>query len=252
MRIWLFTFFIACSAWADAARVLDLRQEVEKLANELEAQKKEQQAVLDVYLQRRQELQALILREKFRADQLATQKSKLSQALKEKSLDAQGSPKAPAWFAPLLARLQDEIDRGLPLGERADDIGRIRTTLAQGKTTVESSLVQTWFVLEGALKRRTSSEFLLTPLRVGGVTAPAEVVRLGDLLAYVRTADGVYGMVSRPELNAPWELKKFEGSKEAEQVERLLSQFKQNQKTGLYHLPGMQTFVEQVRAEKNI
>ena len=252
MKIWLFTFFIACSAWADAARVLELRQEVERLASELEVQKKEQQAVLDVYLQRRQEIQALILREKFRADQLATQKNKLAQALKEKSLDAQGSPKAPTWFAPLLNRLQQEMDRGLPLGERPDEIGKIRATLAQGKTTVESSLVQTWFVLEGALKRRTSSEFMLTPLQIGGVTAPAEVVRLGDLLAYVRTADGVYGMVSRPTHDAAWDLKKFDGKKETEQVEKLLSQFKQNQKTGLYHLPGLQTFVEQVRAEKKL
>jgi hypothetical protein len=229
--------------------VLELRQKVEQLAAQVETVQKEQQSLLDVYLQRRQEVQALILREKFRGDQLKAQKVRLGEALKKNRLDAAGAPKAPDWYPPMLARLELAVARGLPLGEALNEADKIRGTLASGKTTVEMALIQTWFLLESNLKKRTTTEFMLTPVRLNDEGQPAEVVRLGDLLAYVRTADGKYGMLTR-QAEAKWKLQEFTDKGEREQIEKLLAQFKTNQKTGLYQLPGMRAFVDSVRARK--
>ena len=136
----LIALLVINTAWANPQKVLELRQDVERLAQEVEEKQKENQSTLDVYLQRRQEIQAQLLREKFRADQLQTQKGRLSEALKKNRLDASGSIKAPEWFAPLLNRLEKELALNLPMGEASNELEKIRGTLAQGKTTFEQSL----------------------------------------------------------------------------------------------------------------
>ena len=211
---------------------------------------KENQSTLDVYLQRRQEIQAQLLREKFRADQLQTQKNRLSEALKKNRLDAAGSIKAPEWFAPLLNRLESELALNLPMGEASNELEKIRGTLAQGKTTFETALIQTWFLLENSIRRRTSSEYLMTTVDIDQKKEPAEIVRLGDLLAYVRTAGGEYGLMTR--LGDKWQLTRFDDKSKQAQIEKLISQYKQNQKTGLYELPGMKEFIATMSAEKKI
>jgi hypothetical protein len=238
------------SAWANPQKVLELRQDVERLAQEVEEKQKENQSTLDVYLQRRQEIQAQLLREKFRADQLQTQKTRLSEALKKNRLDAAGSIKAPEWFAPLLNRLESELALNLPMGEASNELEKIRGTLLQGKTTFETALIQTWFLLENSIRRRTSSEYLMTTVDIDQKKEPAEIVRLGDLLAYVRTAGGEYGLMTR--LGDKWQLTRFDDKSKQAQIEKLISQYKQNQKTGLYELPGMKEFIATMSAEKKI
>lgn len=249
MKILIALLFIN-SAWANPQKVLELRQDVERLAQEVEEKQKETQSTLDVYLQRRQEIQAQLLREKFRSDQLQTQKNRLSEALKKNRLDAAGSIKAPEWFAPLLNRLESELALNLPMGEASNELEKIRGTLAQGKTTFETALIQTWFLLENSIRRRTSSEYLMTTVEINQKKEPAEIVRLGDLLAYVRTAGGEYGLMSRQ--GDKWQMTRFEDKSKQGQIEKLISQYKQNQKTGLYELPGMKEFIATMSAEKKI
>lgn len=246
----LIAFILVNTAWANPQKVLELRQDVERLAQEVEEKQKENQSTLDVYLQRRQEIQAQLLREKFRTDQLQTQKNRLSEALKKNRLDAAGSIKAPEWFAPLLDLLERELALNLPMGEASNELEKIRGTLSQGKTTFETALIQTWFLLENAIRRRTSSEYLMTTVEINQKKEPAEIVRLGDLMAYVRTAGGEYGLMTR--LGDKWQLSRFEDKSNQAQIEKLISQYKQNQKTGLYELPGMKEFIATMSAEKKI
>jgi hypothetical protein len=246
----LIALILINTAWANPQKVLELRQDVERLAQEVEEKQKENQSTLDVYLQRRQEIQAQLLREKFRADQLQTQKTRLSDALKKNRLDAAGSIKAPEWFAPLLTRLEGELALNLPMGEASNELEKIRGTLLQGKTTFETALIQTWFLLENSIRRRTSSEYLMTTVEINQKKEPAEIVRLGDLLAYVRTAGGEYGLMTRQ--GAKWTMTRFEDKSKQAQIEKLISQYKQNQKTGLYELPGMKEFIATMSAEKKI
>lgn len=246
----LIALLVINTAWANPQKVLELRQDVERLAQEVEEKQKENQSTLDVYLQRRQEIQAQLLREKFRADQLQTQKNRLAEALKKNRLDAAGSIKAPEWFAPFIDRLGKELALNLPMGEASNELEKIRGTLSQGKTTFETALIQTWFLLENSIRRRTSSEYLMTTVEIDQKKEPAEIVRLGDLLAYVRTAGGEYGLMSRQ--GDKWQLTRFDDKSKQLQIEKLIAQYKQNQKTGLYELPGMKEFIANMSAEKKI
>lgn len=246
----LIALLVINTAWANPQKVLELRQDVERLAQEVEEKQKENQSTLDVYLQRRQEIQAQLLREKFRADQLQTQKNRLAEALKKNRLDAAGSIKAPEWFAPFIDRLEKELALNLPMGEASNELEKIRGTLSQGKTTFETALIQTWFLLENSIRRRTSSEYLMTTVEIDQKKEPAEIVRLGDLLAYVRTAGGEYGLMSRQ--GEKWQLTRFDDKSKQLQIEKLIAQYKQNQKTGLYELPGMKEFIANMSAEKKI
>ncbi len=234
--------------------VMELRQQVERLAAEAEALQKEEQGILDVSLQRLQELEGQRLREKYRADQIAGQRALVLKKLGERKLGVEASTgrQTPAWYGEYMDRLERELARSLPLENlpSASAPTKIRQDLDNGRISFENALVQTWFAVEAALKRRTSADFVITRFQVDGKTRQAEIARLGDLMAFARTAEGEYGLLARDKGDA-WGFTPFTGGPEQKQVEQLLAQFKKNQKTGLYRLPGIQPFVETALARRN-
>jgi len=240
----IFGLLLSGSVFAQVDEVLALRQEVEALATQVESTQKENQAKLDVYLQRRQELEAQLLRERFRAQQFGEQRRRLADKLRALNLDPQGSLKAPAWFTPLVQELRAELRSGLPLAEESDELAKLLGLMAQGKTTLETGLIQVWFQLEAALKKRQGAEYLMTVIERAGKSVPAELVRLGDLMAFVRTASGEYGLYRRTPQG--WQWQDLKDTAEQTQVDKLLSQFKQNQKSGLYQLPGLAAAMTQL------
>jgi hypothetical protein len=58
---------------SEVSAVVLLRQEVESLSIEVESLKKSGQSEMDVYIQREQEISAMLLKERFKTDQLKTQ-----------------------------------------------------------------------------------------------------------------------------------------------------------------------------------
>ena len=241
MRL-LLLILIPSIAWADPLRISQMRLQVEALADEIESQRKEDQATIDAYIQRRQEIQTLLLRERFKAQQLAAQKKRLDDELKKRNLSGVATIADPGWLSPLLDRLDSEIGKGLPLPRPKRELLAIKTALSKGKTTLESALVQTWFVIDEALRFRTTTEYLISTLTAESVETPAEIARFGDLLAYVRTSEGAYGVLSWDESRTAWSLQTYEDRESQTQIAKLLEQFKQNQKTGLFALPGLTSF----------
>ena len=62
------------------------------------------------------------------------------------------------------------------------------------------------------------------------------MVRFGRTKGYFRTAEGKYGLLT---YDSNWGVHYFEDPSSQNMIETLLSQFKQQQKTGSYHLPGI-------------
>lgn len=221
----------------EVAETTKLRQEVELLSQEVEALKKTQQAEMDVYIQRYQEVEASVLREKFRQDQLQTQiklgKNKLE--AHSKVITAKGSQD---WLRAFWAKYQSSLQAAHPLvaPKLQERIEKLKVDLAFKKISYEHALLQTWFVLETDLNRAQDAEFVLAPLQIGEKLYHVEMVRMGRTQGYFRTAEGKYGLLH---FNQKWDAQFFDDAKAKGQIEALLGQFKQQQKTGLYSLPGI-------------
>jgi hypothetical protein len=221
----------------EVSETAKLRQEVELLSLEVENLKKAQQAEIDVYIQRHQEVSAQILKEKFRQDQLKAQ-IKLGQdklATYAKGLKVRGSE---TWITSFWSDYEKSLASAHPLfsNRLRERIEKLKVELAQKKISYEHALLQTWFVLESDLAKSQEAEFILSPLEVKGELHHVEMVRFGRTKGYFRTAQGKYGELF---FDQDWALRFFDDSTSKERIETLLSQFKQQQKTGLHRLPGI-------------
>jgi hypothetical protein len=214
-----------------------LRQEVELLSLEVENLKKSQQSEMDVYIQRDQEVSAQILKEKFRADQLRTQIHLSKEKLKghAKKLNTKSNE---VWLKSFWKKYEESLAMAHPLyaPKLQEKIQKLRLDLAQRKISYEHALLQTWFVLERDLSKSQDAEFLLSPLQ-GEKLFHVEMVRFGRNKGYFRTAEGQYGKLH---YTNKWEMSFFDDASSQKMIEALLTQFKQQQKTGLYQLPGIQ------------
>ncbi len=221
----------------EVSQVTNLRQEVELLSSEIEVLKKSQQAEMDVYIQRFQEVESLLLKEKFRQSQLQTQiqlgKAKLTNHLKEIK-----GPKSDLWIKNFWNKYLKSLSVAHPLmAEKLKDrIEKLKIELNFKKISYEHALLQTWFVLETDLNKSQDAEFVLAPLQLDGKLYHVEMVRFGRTQGYFRTSEGQYGQLT---FDKKWQLQFFEDATSKTQIETLLGQFKQQNKTGFYHLPGL-------------
>ena len=214
-----------------------LRQEVELLSLEVENLKKSQQSEMDVYIQRDQEVSAQILKEKFRGGQLKTQIRLSQEKLKShaKNLNTKSNE---VWLKNFWKKYEESLTQAHPLyaPKLQEKIQKLKLDLEQKKISYEHALLQTWFVMERDLAKSQEAEFLLSPLQ-GEKLYHVEMVRLGRNQGYFRTAEGQYGKLY---YTNKWEMNFFEDASSQKMIENLLTQFKQQQKTGLYQLPGIQ------------
>jgi hypothetical protein len=104
------------------------------------------------------------------------------------------------------------------------------------KISYEHALLQTWFIMETDLKKAQEAEFILSQMQLADKLYHVEMVRFGRSRGYFRTADGKYGLLS---FDQGWKTLFFEEASEKNLIETLLTQFKQQEKTGLYNLPGI-------------
>lgn len=234
----LFSFSISAQTLnEEVAATTKLRQEVELLSHEVETLKKSQQSEMDVYIQRHQEVSAQVLKEKFRQEQLKTQINLSLSKLKShsKKVLPKGSEN---WLKKFWSEYETSLELAHPLYAKKlqERINKLKIDLAFNKISYEHALLQTWFVLETDLSRSQDAEFLLSPIQIEDKLYHVEMVRLGRTKGYFRTADGKYGLLSH---DKKWAMTFFEDKSSQESIETLLTQFKQQQKTGLHKLPGI-------------
>jgi hypothetical protein len=235
--ILIFTQMAFASLKDEVTVTAELRRDVELLSQEIEAIKKTQQAELDIYIQRHQEVTSLTLKEKFREDQLKTQiklgKEKLE--THSKKVLSKGSD---TWLIEFWKNYEVSLKEAHPLyaPKLLERFHKLKIDFQFKKLSYEHALLQTWFILESDLNKSQDAEFVLSPLQIDEKLFHVEMVRFGRSKGYFRTADGKYGILS---FDKKWQMTFFDDSKDKEKIEILLAQFKQQQKTGLYQLPGI-------------
>lgn len=243
LKFYSLLFFISTTnSFAQASNdevqaVINLRQDVEVLSLEVENVKKSNQALMDTYIQREQELSAMLIREKFRSDQIKSQialgKNKIYSNQVNMTTKSDTN-----WLVKFWMRYEDSLKKANPLysNRLKEKLQKIKLDYKDKRLSYEHALMQTWFIVDEDLKKSQDTEYHLAPLSLEGKNYNLEMVRLGRTKGYFRSAEGKYGLL---ELKDKWAVTYFEDKESITKIDLLLSQFKQQQKTGLFNLPGM-------------
>lgn len=232
---------VTSSVWGqnlheEVSSTTKLRQEVESLSLEIETLKKDQQSEMDVYIQRFQEVMAQVLREKFRQEQIKGQIQLGQKKLEHQSKKALNKNSG-AWIKEFWSNYDKSLQMANPVYAQKlrDKISKLRVDFDFNKISYEHALLQTWFVMESDLNKSQDADFVLSPLEISGSLFHVEMVRLGRSRGYFRSSDGRYGLLF---YDKEWKTEFFDDSSSKSSIETLLTQFKQQQKTGTHGLPG--------------
>lgn len=232
-----FSHFSYAGIKDDVTQVMKLREEVELVAAEVESLKKASQAEVDVYLNREQEVNSNLLKEKFKTDQLKIQIKSGKDKIEKMSKNNQGTTLENN-LTKFWTKYDSLLDKANPViaTKLKERLNKLKFDYKNKKISYEHALIQTWYLLEDDFKSSKEADFSISSLNYQGKNYQLEMVRLGRNLAFYRSAEGEYG-----QLNATPSLKlvKFSDSKSKEMIDLLIIQFKQQTKTGLYSLPGI-------------
>jgi len=204
--------------------LVDIRADLETLNREIESAQKEHQAELDLWLQKKLELESSLQREQLRRLQLSEKTNRL--ALRVKS-DSKTNPQAKNRLLAWIAEGRKWVDASLPFRRehRLETLNALQQRAERGLESIESLAAELWLFYEGEFKMAGENEFKIIDNK--------EVVRLGWAAMYSRDAqeqihqaifaDGEWISQPAPDANR-------------EDLRRLFQNMKAKKKSGLYNL----------------
>jgi Protein of unknown function (DUF3450) len=217
-----------------AKRLADLRGEVEGLSDQLAAQKSDQQEQVRSLARQKAELELEVQREDTRAQKLrqavATQKAATAA---QESASASLGPT----FQAQLAAARAYVSESMPFRrkERSAELDKIEEQVKSGILAPQRALNRLWGFIEDELRMTRESGMFSQPVMVDGKEQLADVIRLGMVAMYYRTADEAYGVSSFE--GGQWSFKSIDGDAQKKQVRTLFETFKKQIRVGYFELP---------------
>ncbi len=233
MKYILAALFIATARADEVEQMLRLRKDVEVLSQEVESLQKSSQAKIDVYIQEQQDLESKLFQEKVRLDQIRA--SMKSWQKDNKIQDAKSSDATAKWAFEFIALYEKNLDLATPMHASPvrSALSKTAYELKNHRITDGQALITLWFTLESDLRKSLEVEYELIQYKEGDKVISAQSARLGRSLAFVRTADGRYG------LHKGKKIQYFTNSKEAASLDLFIGQLKKQERSGLFKLPGL-------------
>ena len=217
-----------------AKELSTLRSEVEGVSAQLSEEKTELQDQLRTYARQKSELTLELDRERIRLEKL-----RLAVAQKKKEVEAQNQrfKDLVPIFENTSAALKRYIERSLPFrsDERSAELNKLEQSLKSGLLSPPKAVVRLWSMVEDELRMTRESGMFRQTVEAGGEEQLADVVRVGMVMLYFRTADGQVGHAVRTDRG--WGYRVLESSQDAALVENLFENFKKHVRVGLFQLP---------------
>lgn len=217
-----------------ASELSDLRGDVEGISSELAEEKTEMQDQLRTYARQKSELTLELDREKIRL-----QKLRMAVAQKQKEVEAQNrrfKDLLPI-FESTASTLRTYIESALPFRreERLGELDKLGENLKAGLISPPKAVVRLWGMVEDELQMTKDTGMFRQTIQVGGQEQLADVVRLGMVMLYYRTAEGQVGHAYKA--GNAWGYREIETPDDIAMVENIFDSFKKQVRVGLFQLP---------------
>lgn len=219
-----------------AAALVELRSDVERLTDTLEDARRTRRSQAQSFAARKAQLDAELQREELRVRQLR-------EARERKRVEIEAAKADDAALLPVVkagaGALRAHVDRSIPFrrAQRRAAIDRIESRLDEGLLTPRAALSRLWALVEDELRMARDTGLYRETLEIDGAPMMVDVVRLGTVGLYLRTADGRVGTVSR--VAGTWRTALLDDDEARQRVAALFDGFKKQIKVGFYTLPNI-------------
>lgn len=211
-----------------------LRAEVEELSEDLTNQKTETRNELQALARQKSDLQVDLDREQVRVQKLRAQLDKKKELVTQTS--QAGEELAPVYESGLVA-MRGYVAQSLPfrVRERLGELDKIDEQRRTGVLTYPRALARLWGFIEDEFRMTRENAMFQQTIELDGEEQLAEVVRVGMVILYFQTSDGVVGYTRRD--GATWSFVRVDSSQGKKQVLQLFDSFKKQIRVGLFNLP---------------
>ena len=231
--------FIASTVQAEeisdlAEALVKLRGEVETLSMKLEQQKNDQSDRLRSLARRKTDLEVQIQKEEFRIKQIGQSLERQRELLaKDKTT---GDTLRPTVQAAIKA-IREYVEGSLPFQkiERLAALEELQQKLDSGQLSEQRILQRLWAFVEDELRLTRESGLYRQSIKLDDEDKLAEVARIGMIMLFFQTSDGVCGMAKRE--NSSWSYVAVSDPKPRDQILTLFDSFKKQIRNGYFVLP---------------
>ncbi len=234
------TAVAATGSDALAARLAELRTEVEALSSDVEAKKEEKRTRLRSLSAQKADLEFQLQREERRIAELRARAERQRETMSKDT--TVGNELKPA-LDEAMDDLEARIQAGLPFkrAERLEAVAELRRKIDQGLLTPQKGAVQLWALFEDEMRLGRENGLYRQVIELGGDEVLVDVARLGMVTMYFRTDDGRVGRVVQGGDGAAshgWTWVETASERDQRQVAALFDAMRKQIRTGYFELPG--------------
>ena len=231
--IYFFMFLMANANYDEQiVKLSELRQKVENLSIKRQSDQKQKNLELESLMGRKAELEQLLSRERLK-NQIAINKNNLNQKMGQVQKQNQNDQR---WIKKWIEELKQYVQVGLPYQQekRLKSVDLISQRL-ESQESHEVLVQDLWKLTENELELTRTNTFELGSLKISDDEETAEIVKLGMLKLFFKTAKGKRGFAKLE--NNQWSLQVLDDEKLIHAVDQILSQVQQQKGSALLSFP---------------
>ncbi len=214
--------------------LIQLRGEVERIQAEIDNEKNDMRNQLRSFSQQKAEVEASINRETLKIKQLQLA---LEKKIRSSGKEGINEEELSLIILSSIKELKKTIASGLPfkIKERIDALEQLGEKLKNNVMRPERAASRLWSIIEDEFRLTRENGIFREVIIIEGRERLTEVVRLGMVMMFFKTADNKTGFVKRQ--GDSWEYRVVEERNEKEQIETLFDSMKKQIRAGYFELP---------------
>lgn len=227
--------FCFANSWEKMVdQITKTRAEIEVLAKQTDAVSKKEQADIDMWSQKKTELENQLSREKMRGGQISEKLKRLEARIKvDPKTDPAGKKKLLEWISSYESTVAGTIP--FHVEKRMATLKDLRSRVEAGHEAHEFVLADFWAFLESEMKLSQSNDYRIVDVTIDGQDKKCEVARLGLQALFVVTPNG---QVLRASNNGTkWSWIDVNAGEQKDSVLTLVKNLKNKNTSGYYLLP---------------
>jgi len=215
-------------------RLAQLRGEVDTLSANLSREEAEHRDQMRSFARQKADLEAELKREQMRLQKVRHEIDERKSAMAARSVE---SEKLVPIFDATVESLRVYVRQALPFraSERLAEIDRVVEQRKTGLLTTERALARLWSFVEDEVRLTKESGLHRQTLVVDGSEQLVDVVRIGMVMLFFKTSDGVVGYAAKQ--GEVWTTRSLTEKEDRKRVLKLFEDFKKQIRVGYFEIP---------------